>query len=31
MALGGKGRGMEGAAVEVEGVEVAPDVEGPTA
>jgi len=29
MALGGKGRGMEGAAVEVEGVEVTLDVEGP--
>jgi len=31
MALGGKGRGMEGAAVKVEGVEVTPDVEGPAA
>ena len=31
MALGGKGRGMEGAAVEVEGVGVTLDVEGPTA
>jgi len=31
MALGGKGRGMEGAAVAVEGVEVTPDVEGPVA
>ena len=31
MALGGKGRGMEGATVEVEGVEVTPDVEGPVA
>jgi len=31
MALGGKGRGMEGVIVEVEGVEVTPDVEGPAA
>jgi len=31
MALGGKGKGMEGAIVVVEGVEVTPDVEGPTA
>jgi len=30
MALGGKGRGIKGGAVEVEGVEVTPDVEGPT-
>jgi len=31
MALGGKGRGMEGATIEVEGVEVKPNVEGPAA
>ena len=31
MTLEGKGKGMEGASVEVEGVEVTPDVEGPAA
>jgi len=30
MALGGKGRGMKGATLEVEGVGVTPDVEGST-
>jgi len=31
MALGGKGRGMEGAIIEVEGIRVTLDVEGPAA